>query len=127
MSKTALPEDKIRELAKQIIHLMEDEKLYREAELTLQDLSESLHSSPHQVLQAINDGLKKNFYEVINGYRVEEAKRLLLDPRTQNFTILSVGFESGFNSKTTFNTVFKKFTGFTPTDFKIKNSESTPA
>jgi AraC-like DNA-binding protein len=126
-SKATLTEEKIHELAKAIIHLMEDEKLYREAELTLQDLSETLHSSPHQVSQAINDELKKNFYDVINGYRVEEAKRLLIDPNTKNFTILSVGYEAGFNSKTTFNTVFKKFTGFTPGDYKLKNSETIPA
>ena len=124
MNKPGLTEDKIRELAKQIILLMEHEKIYREAELTLQDLSDTLHSSPHQVSQAINDGLKRNFYDVINGYRVEEAKRLLIDPRNKNFTILSVGFEAGFNSKTTFNTVFKKFTGSTPTEYKLKNSEA---
>ena len=59
----------------------------------------------------------------MNGYRVEEAKRLLVDPRNQNYTILSVGFEAGFNSKTTFNTVFKKFTGFTPTEFREKKKE----
>jgi AraC-like DNA-binding protein len=62
--------------------------------------------------------MKKNFYDLINGYRVEEAKRLLLDTKNRNYTILSVGFEAGFNSKTTFNTVFKKFTGHTPTDFR---------
>ena len=72
----------------------------------------------YQVSQAINEGLKKNFYELVNGYRVEEAKRLLADERNKNNTILSVGFEAGFNSKTTFNTVFKKFTGLTPTEYR---------
>jgi AraC-like DNA-binding protein len=62
--------------------------------------------------------LKKSFYDVINSYRVEEAKRLLLDEKNRNYTILSVGFEAGFNSKTTFNTVFKKFTGVTPTEYR---------
>ena len=64
--------------------------------------------------------MKKNFYDLINGYRVEEAKRLLLDSKNMNYTILSVGFEAGFNSKTTFNTVFKKFTGLAPTDYRDK-------
>jgi len=62
--------------------------------------------------------LKKSFYDVINSYRVEEAKRLLLDEKNRNYTILSVGFEAGFNSKTTFNPVFKKFTGVTPTEYR---------
>jgi len=118
--KAGLTEDKIAELASQILRAMETDKLYQEADLTLQDLADKLQFTSHQVSYAINDGLKKNFYDVINGYRVEEAKKLLLDPKNKHFTILSVGFEAGFNSKTTFNTVFKKFTGLTPTEFRQK-------
>jgi AraC-like DNA-binding protein len=76
----------------------------------------------YQVSQAINEGLKKTFYDLVNGSRVEEAKRLLLDPKNKNIKIMAVAFDSGFNSKTTFNTVFKKFTGLTPTDFKEQNA-----
>ena len=96
---------------------MEQEKLYRETDLTLQNLADKIQLPSYQVSQAINEGMKMNFYDLVNGYRVEEAKRLLLDEKNKNFTILSVGFEAGFNSKTTFNTVFKKFTGLTPTEF----------
>jgi YesN/AraC family two-component response regulator len=106
---------------------MEGEKLYHEAELTLQQLANRLQLPTYLVSQAINDGLKKNFYELINGYRVEEAKQLLLSPKNQNFTILSIGFEAGFNSKTTFNTVFKKFTGMTPTEFRDKQKTGVAA
>jgi len=116
---------KTNEITSKIIALMEKDKLYRETELTLQNLSEKLQYPSYQVSQAINEGLKKNFYDLINSYRVEEAKRLLVDPKNQNYTILSVGFEAGFNSKTTFNTVFKKFTGFTPTEFRNKDKEIT--
>ena len=104
---------------------MEIEKLYQETELTLQQLSDKLQLPTYQVSQAINDGLKKNFYDLVNGYRVEEAKRLLRDPKNMNYTVLSVGFDAGFNSKTTFNTVFKKFTGYTPTEFRNKDKEMT--
>lgn len=107
-------------LVHRITGMMEQEKLYQESELTLQDLADKLAIPSYQVSQAINEGMKKNFYDLINGYRVEEAKRLLLDSKNKNYTILSVGFEAGFNSKTTFNTVFKKFTGLTPTDFRTK-------
>lgn len=109
---------KIDELVERIIMLMEKEKIYQETELTLQNLADKLQSPSYQVSQAINEGMEKTFYDLINNYRVEEAKRLLLDPKNSNYTILSVGFEAGFNSKTTFNTVFKKFTGQTPTDFR---------
>ena len=105
-------------ITSRVIELMEKEKYYQEPELTLQNLADKLHVPAYQVSQAINEGLKKNFYDLVNGYRIEEAKRLLLDPNNNNYTILSVGFEAGFNSKTTFNTVFKKFTGLTPTEFR---------
>jgi len=122
-TKARLSIERINEVAKKIIVLMEQAKLYQETELTLQQLANKLQLPTYQVSQVINEGMKKNFYDLVNGYRVEEAKRLLHDPKNSNFTILSVGFEAGFNSKTTFNIVFKKFTGFTPTEFRDKQKE----
>jgi len=87
----------------------------------LSQLADRLQVPTHQVSQAINEGTNKNFYDLVNGYRVTEAKRLLVDPKNEHFTILSIGFEAGFNSKTTFNTVFKKFTQLTPTEYRAKN------
>jgi len=118
------PESRISEIIPGIISLMEKDKLYEEPELTLQLLADKLGVPSYQASQAINVGLKKNFYDLVNGYRVEEAKRLLLDAKNLNYTILSVGFEAGFNSKTTFHAVFKKFTGFTPTEYREKNRTS---
>ena len=97
---------------------MKDEKLYQEPQLTLQNLADKIEVPSYQLSQAINEGMNMNFYDLVNSYRVEEAKRLLLDEKNKNLTILSVGFEAGFNSTTTFNTVFKKFTGLTPAEFK---------
>lgn len=116
--KVVSTEKRFDDIVSKIILLMEREKLFLETELTLLDLANKLELPSYQVSLAINEGLNKSFYDVINGYRVEEAKRLLADPKNLNYTILSVGFEAGFNSKTTFNTVFKKFTGLTPTDFR---------
>ena len=116
--KTALNADRIDEIIKRIMEAMEREKMYQETELTLQEVAAKVQAPAYQVSQAINERLQKNFYDLINSYRVEEAKRLLHDPINKNYTILSVGFEAGFNSKTTFNTVFKKFTGLTPTEFR---------
>ncbi len=106
------------EVVQAITNLMEREKLYQETELTLQDIAERIGIPSYQVSQVINSHMGKNFYELVNGYRVEEAKRLLRHPDNSNYTILSIGFEAGFNSKTTFNTVFKKFTGKTPTEYR---------
>ena len=126
-SKTSLNESKLEETLIRIIEVMEGDKLYQEPELSLQNLANKLQFPTYQVSQAINEGMKKSFYDLINGYRVEEAKRLLLDSKNRNFTILSVGFEAGFNSKTTFNTVFKKFTGLTPTDFRDQQRKAEAA
>jgi len=123
--KPIISEAKLDDLVKKVTSLMEVEKIYQEPELTLQQLAKKLEVPVYQVSQTLNEGMKKNFYDVVNGYRVEEAKRLLLDEKNKNYTILSVGFEAGFNSKTTFNTVFKKFTGMTPTEFRAEQAIPT--
>lgn len=122
--KTGLSQERLSEIVSRIITVLEEEKLYQETELTLQQLADRLDLPPYVLSQAINDGLKKNFYDLINNYRVEEAKRLLRDESNQHYTILSVGFEAGFNSKTTFNTVFKKFTGLTPTAYREQRKQT---
>jgi AraC-like DNA-binding protein len=116
-------DEKISPLVQKITSLMEDQKLYQDPDLTLRQLATTLDAPVYQVSQALNEGMQKNFYDLINGYRVEEAQRLLLDPKNVSFTILSIGFEAGFNSKTTFNTVFKKFTGLTPTAYRDQHLE----
>jgi len=121
--KAGLFDGKMEEIAARIVTAMEVEKLFQETELTLQNLADKLSCPSYQISLAINDGLNKNFYDLVNGYRVEEAKKLLLSEKNRNYTILSVGFEAGFNSKTTFNTVFKKFTGFTPSEFRSRQTE----
>jgi YesN/AraC family two-component response regulator len=115
-----LQENKFEEIISRIQRIMSQEKLYQETELSLQNLADKIGFPSYQVSLAINEGMKKSFYDLVNGYRVEEAKRLLLDIKNKNFTILSIGFDAGFNSKTTFNAVFKKFTGLTPTEFRDK-------
>jgi AraC-like DNA-binding protein len=66
----------------------------------------------------MNEVLGVNFYDLVNKYRVEEAKQLLTDPRYDRYTILRVASDAGFNSKTTFNAVFRKFTGVTPSYYR---------
>ena len=121
--RSALPEARQVELMNQLKDLMVKDRLFLEPELTIQTLGEKLNVSPYYISQVINQKLKNNFYDFINAYRVEEAKNLLLKPSHDNFTILAIAFESGFNSKTTLNTVFKKFTTQTPSEFKSKFNE----
>lgn len=127
LTRNPVADERLLHIVNKINKAMAEEKLYQETELTLHQLSQHLNHPSHQVSQAINEGMNKTFYDLVNGYRVEEAKRLLKNPGKRNYTILSVGFEAGFNSKTTFNTVFKKFTGLTPTDFRERQRETTIA
>jgi AraC-like DNA-binding protein len=118
------PDERTGSIVRSVMQLLTHEKIFQEPELTLQHLANRLQQPAYLVSQAINEGMGKTFYELINGYRVEEAKQLLVKPGNTNYTILSIGFEAGFNSKTTFNTVFKKFTGLTPTEYREKHCHS---
>ncbi|HOP63671.1 MAG TPA: helix-turn-helix domain-containing protein [Spirochaetota bacterium] len=101
--------------------LMRDEKIFADEELTLRDLASELGISQHQLSQILNEKLKKNFNTFVNEYRVEEAKKMLIDEPARS--ILSIGIAVGFNSNTAFSTVFSKITGTTPSQFR-KNRQS---
>jgi len=99
---------------------METRRPWLDPDLTLEQLALQLKLRPKLLSQAINDGLGQNFFEFINTYRVKEAKRLLTNPVDRKITVLEVLYQVGFNSKSSFNTVFKKQTGLTPSEFKKK-------
>jgi AraC-like DNA-binding protein len=101
-----------------LLAVMENDKLYLDEELSLRALSEKVGLPSAHVSQVLNDRLKKNFYDFVNGFRVEEAKRILRDPRRREQKILGIAFDTGFASKVAFNRVFKKYTGVTPSEFK---------
>jgi AraC-like DNA-binding protein len=100
---------------------MEAVRPWLEPDLTLDQLAGQLRIPPKLLSQAINGGLGKNFFEFINTYRIGEAKRLLTNPADKKITVLEVLYQVGFNSKSSFNTVFKKQTGLTPSEFRKKN------
>lgn len=100
-----------------LLALLEREKLYLNPELTLRDLAEKLHSSPKILSQVINQCAGKNFFDLINSYRCEEVKNLM-EVSGPKVTIQEIMFQSGFNSKSSFNKEFKKLTGLTPTEYK---------
>jgi AraC-like DNA-binding protein len=97
---------------------MEKQRPYLDPELSLSALAKELGINRNQLSQSINDGLGENFYDFVNKYRVEEVKRLMADPNKQNYNLLGIAVEAGFKSKSTFNLIFKRFTGLTPTEYK---------
>ncbi len=102
-----------------LLKLMDEEKPYLDEELSLKGLAEKLSVAPRHLSQMVNERLNRNFSDFINGYRVEEAKKYLSDPRSEH-SVLEVCFEVGFNSRTSFYRAFKKVTGMSPTEYKKK-------
>lgn len=88
---------------KEILTYMDLEKPYKDGEIRLDNLARELSIHPNHLSQVLNDMIGKNFFEFINDYRVEEAKKILSDPSKKDYKVLRVAFESGFNNKTSFN------------------------
>jgi YesN/AraC family two-component response regulator len=98
--------------------LMRSQKTYLKPDLTLDMLAETLAIPAKDLSMIINRHLNCNFYEFLNGYRIEEAKKRLIDPANKNKTITDIYLEVGFNSKSVFNTFFKKLVGKTPSEYR---------
>jgi AraC-like DNA-binding protein len=110
---------------RRLLQSMQDEKLYLDAELTVAKLGEKLSIPPPHLSQLINERLKQNFVDFINTYRVEEAKRKLIDPLKRHYSVLAIAEEAGFNSKSSFNSVFKKHAQMTPSEFRKAFGDDT--
>ncbi len=120
----SMSQKEIDSLFKKIKSVTERKKLFLNEKLSLEDLSQELEEKSYKISRVINEKAGRNFYEFINSYRVEHAKKLLLNPENQRDRIGEIMFDSGFNSKSTFNAVFKKETGLTPSKYRQKKSTS---
>jgi AraC-like DNA-binding protein len=112
------------EIRLKLIHYVEKEKPFLNPELKLSDLSREVGVSTHAVSHVLNNSIALNFHDFINKYRVEEVKKRIADPKYQVNTLLGNALEAGFNSKSSFNRIFKKHTGLTPSAYykqQIKN------
>ena len=97
---------------------MHHQKPYLNPSLTLRNLAEKIQMNSRELSVLINQNLNKHFFDFVNEYRIEEAKNILKDSSKKEFTVLEILYEVGFNSKSSFNTAFKKHTGLTPTQFR---------
>ncbi len=112
--KSLFDESLLEEYRIKLKTLMSKEESYLDPNLTLRSLAEILGIPPNHLSQLLNEGFDKNFSEFINSYRLEAFKNRVADPSQQHLTILALAYDSGFNSKTVFNTFFKKTMGMTP-------------
>jgi AraC-like DNA-binding protein len=118
-SSALLPENKeSAAMAQRLRQFMQNEKPWLDPDLSLEQLASGIGQKPKMLSVVINETLGQNFFDFINHYRIDEAKRLLTNPVDKKITVSEVLYAVGFNSKSSFNTLFKKYTGQTPTEFR---------
>ena len=123
--RSGLKNGQAEEYLNRLILYVEKNKPYLERDLSIHDLSLMTGIPRHYITQVLNENYQRNFFTFINEYRVKEVIERFSDTKNSNYTILAIAFDAGFNSKTTFNSIFKQFTGSTPSEFREKMSHSS--
>ena len=118
--KSGLTQSLSVELKDHLEHLFKNERIYKENDISLEMVAEKLNTSRHNASQVINEHFKVSFHELVNKYRIEEAKKILLNDQQRNLNIIDIAYEVGYNNKVTFNKAFKKDTELTPSQFQRK-------
>lgn len=116
--KTVIKDERVEKIQA----YMKTEEPFLDASLTLQKLARQVEVPSRELSELINQQIGKHFFDFVNEYRIEKAKKLLKDTSKNKLTVLEILYEVGFNSKSSFNTAFKKHVGVTPTQFRKSNS-----
>ncbi len=116
--RSGLNKQQLSKIGESIQLYLETQKPYLNPEYNLEQMAKDLNITRQNLSQTINDEIGKNFYQLINEFRVMEFKKYLNDPKMNHITFLGLAYEAGFNSKSSFYRVFKEITGETPTEFR---------
>ncbi|MEW7290833.1 helix-turn-helix domain-containing protein [Aquimarina sp. 2304DJ70-9] len=116
--KTGLTRDHSLELKSRLLDVMEKDKPYLNSELRIAHLAKQLNLSRHHMSQVINEHFDLSFFDFINQYRVEEAKKMMVEDDHLNMT--EILYSSGFNNRVSFYKAFKKFTKITPSEYRVQ-------
>lgn len=115
--KSGLTDAQAAAIYSNLMTCITQEKVFTDPELTLGVLARKLHVHSNHLSQVINTYEQKNFYDFINFHRIEEFKRIVAMAENRNYTLVSLAYDCGFNSKASFNRNFKKVTGLAPSEF----------
>lgn len=121
IAPSGIKEEKKTEIQQKLLTLMEEKKLYTDSLISVGKLSKLIGEPSYIISQVINEKMEASFYDWIAQYRVEEAKRLMTNPKTGQYTVEQIAEEVGYNSKSAFNKAFKKFTEQTPSEFRTNS------
>ena len=114
---SGLSDDLAEDQYQKLNQLMNQKEVYKNSTLSLSELASELEIHPNYLSQIINEKAGKTFYDYVNSYRVAEFKNLISQSKNQQFTLMAIAYECGFNSKSSFNRYFKKITGSTPSQY----------
>jgi AraC-like DNA-binding protein len=117
--KSGLVPDTMSAIHFKLLACMQTDKLFLNPTLSLNDLSEKLDIPSHHITQTLNGYAGINFYDFVNQFRVEEFKTQVKSGEAQNFSLLGIAFDCGFNSKSSFNRIFKNSTGQSPSEYHV--------
>ena len=118
--KSGLSKNEAEKLKIRLEKEIKDEKVFLKKGLKLSDLSVRLGITNHQLSEVLNQHVRISFYDLVNSYRVEEAKELI--KKNPQYTLLQIAFDAGFNNKTSFVNAFKRFEGITPSQYYKANN-----
>lgn len=116
-ARSGLKDELADDIYRKLLHLFTHDEYYKRNELSLNELATELNTPSNYLSQIINEQEGKNFYDFVNAFRLEEFKQLIKNQKNEEFTLLALAYEAGFNSKSSFNRYFKKQTGQTPSEY----------
>lgn len=116
--KSVLSSEDVHNSGERLKKILQEEKIYLDPDLSINLLAGKVGLPVKELSRVINEYFGVNFYDLINRYRIDEARRIMESSDGMNKTILEILYEAGFNSKSVFNNSFKKYTGITPTQFR---------
>jgi AraC-like DNA-binding protein len=117
-AKSGLRKEQAEAYLTKLLSYMDDEKPYLDGDMTIHHLAQKTGIPRHYITEVLNEKYGRNFFTFVNEYRVREVISRINDPKYQHYTILAIAFDAGFNSKSTFNTIFKAYTGKTPSEYR---------
>jgi AraC-like DNA-binding protein len=123
-AKSGLRKEQAEAYLTKLLSYMDDEKPYLDGDLTIHHLAQKTGIPRHYITEVLNEKYGRNFFTFVNEYRVREVISRINDPKYQHYTILAIAFDAGFNSKSTFNTIFKAYTGNTPSEYRNNLTKS---
>jgi len=124
--RSGLSNEQLTQIGQTIRSYIESQKPYLNPDYNLELMAKDLNINRQNLSQTINDEIGKNFYQLINEFRVTEFKKYLNDPKMNHITFLGLAYEAGFNSKSSFYRLFKEITGETPTEYRQRIKREEP-